>query len=177
MFHLTWVRLLYGPYVELALAKKPQLAFPSALLGSQLQDFGLKSLFPGNSLFFHLSDLHGVKMWNIIMWCAIFCTINLSLTPNWSNTSCFIQIHAYLALPVYYVAQLDYLRHGFKQISTELLGCNVLLDDLSEEQVLNCWSALQQLTCTCCLTSAKAASSCRLTAWHSDERWSSCRLL
>lgn len=167
-----WACLLYGPYVELALAKKPQLAFPSALLGSQLQDFGLKSLFPGNSLFFHLSDLHKVKMWNIIMGCAIFCTTNLSLTPSWSNTSCFTQIHAYLALPVYYVSPA-----GFKQILTELLGCNVLLDDLSLEQMLNCWTALQQLTRTCCLTSAKAASSCRLRAWHSDERWSSCRLL
>lgn len=34
-----------------------------------------------------------------------------------------------------------------------------------------------ELCCTCCLTSARAASSCLLKAWHSDERWSSCRLL
>lgn len=45
----------------LILAKKPQLVIPSALLGFQLQDFGLKGLLSGNSLVFYLVDLDKVN--------------------------------------------------------------------------------------------------------------------
>lgn len=43
---------------ELALAKYPQLIISPALLGFQLQDFGLKGLFSGSSLVFYLVDLY-----------------------------------------------------------------------------------------------------------------------
>lgn len=42
----------------LILAQEPQLVIPSALLGFQLQDFGLKGLLSGNSLVLYLGDLH-----------------------------------------------------------------------------------------------------------------------
>lgn len=46
---------------HLTLAKKPQLIIPSAFLCFQLQDFGLKGLFSGKSLVFHLVDLETRK--------------------------------------------------------------------------------------------------------------------
>lgn len=58
------------PYLVLALAKKPQLIVPSALLCFQLQDFILKGLFSGNSLVFYPVDLNKRK-------------------TNWENPSTF----------------------------------------------------------------------------------------
>lgn len=49
---------------KLALAKKPQLIISPALLGFQLQDFGLKGLFSGNSQAFYLVDLDEWKNLN-----------------------------------------------------------------------------------------------------------------
>ncbi len=58
---VTLIRLISSKkphtHSELALAKKPQLVVPSALLSFQLQDFGLKDFFSGDSLVFYLADL------------------------------------------------------------------------------------------------------------------------
>lgn len=54
-------RWLGGTHDELAPVEEAQLIIPSALLGGQLQDFGLKGLFSGSSLVFYHVDL---GIWN-----------------------------------------------------------------------------------------------------------------
>lgn len=61
-------------YRVLALAKKPQLIVPSALLCFKLQDFGLKGLFSGNSLIFYLVDLDE--------WEKLYCLNYLTTTKT-----------------------------------------------------------------------------------------------
>ena len=74
----AWV-LRKSTHSELALAYIPQLVISSALLGFQLQDFGLKRLFSGDCLVFYLIDLDKWKTFRL----SSLSLCQVTVMSNW----------------------------------------------------------------------------------------------